>query len=167
MTRLLGIALAVFASVAIAAPSASAQTPTQQQALQALQALGIPCNAYSTGVLECSGYNADNIYTHLRVPTGDADPDPTTLDVFNPFDGRSTNVWLLEQEDGSIWVAGTDSELGTLNFYSGWVSNQYPTGNPFDAAVRAPVGIVGGGFGGGSGSGPCDFKHPCFDPGPS
>jgi hypothetical protein len=162
-------ALAVLASVAVAVPSASAQTPTQQQALEAMQGLGVPCNAYSNGVLECSGYNADNVYTHLRVHTAVGDPDPTTLSVFNPYDGRSTNVWLLEQDDGSIWVTGTDSQLGTLDFYSGWVSNQFPNGNPYNAAVRVPVGIVGGGFGGHIGRddyGYCGL-HPCSDPGPS
>lgn len=167
------IGVAVLVSIAIAAPSASAQLPTnptpeQQQAMDALRSGGVPsCIAYSAG-LDCTGYNRDNVWVDLFVHTDQTSPDPTlaTLYVFNPYDGRSTDVWLLEQEDGSVWVVGTDSDLGTIDFNSGWVSNMYPTGNPFDAAVRAPVGIVGG-WGGGSGSGPCDIRHPCFDPGPS
>jgi len=97
--------------------AAQAQTPTQQQALQALQAIGVPCNAYSNGLLGCSGYNADNVYTLLRVHTDVADPDPTTLYVFDPYTGHSVHITITIDDAGNIHLFGTDSETGDDRFH--------------------------------------------------
>ena len=90
--------------------AAQAQTPLQQQARDALQAIGVPCTAYSSGVLECSGYNADNMYTDVRVHTDAADPDPTTVYVFDPYTGHSVHLTLTVDDDGNTHLYGTDSE---------------------------------------------------------
>jgi hypothetical protein len=151
--------------IVIGPQAAQAQTPTQQQAQQALQAIGVPCNAYSNGVLECSGYNADNVYTLLRVHTDVADPDPTTLYVFDPYTGHSVHIVITVDDDGNLHLFGTDSESGMIDFTSGWLSVFYPNGNPFSAAVQSPANALfacnclpgegdGGSPGGGGGGGP-------------
>ena len=143
--------------------AAQAQTPTQQQAQQALQAIGVPCVAYSSGLLECSGSNADNVYTVLRVHTDVADPDPTTLYVFDPYTGHSVHITITVDDDGNMHLFGTDSESGMIDFTSGWLSVFYPNGNPFSAAVQSPTNALlacnclpgegDGGWPGGSGGG--------------
>ena len=151
---------------AIGPQTAGAQTtPTlQQQALQALQAIGVPCHAYSSGVVECSGYNTDNVYIDLRVHTDVADPDPTNEYVFDPYTGHSVHLWILEDDNGNVRLYGTDSETGIIDFTSGWLSVFYPTGNPFSAAVQNPMAALlqcncfggqdDGGWEGGSGGRP-------------
>jgi hypothetical protein len=148
--------------------AAQAQTPVQQQALNALQTIGVPCTAYSSGLLECSGYNADNMYTDVRVHTDVADPNPTTVYVFDPYTGHSVHITLTVDDDGNIHLYGTDSESGIIDFTSGWLSVFYPTGNPFSAAVQSPANALfacnclpgendggwPGGGGGGGGPGP-------------
>jgi len=137
---------------AIGQQPAGAQT-LAQQAQQAMQAIGVPCNAYSSGVLECSGYNGDNVYTHLRVHTAVTDPEPTTLDVFDPYTGRSVHFMLSEDGSGNAHLVGTDSETGFIDTTSGWLSVFYPYGNPYSAAVHSPVDFYAGAWGGGSGGG--------------
>jgi hypothetical protein len=148
--------------IVIGPQAAQAQTRMQQQAQQALQAIGVPCTAYSNGVLECSGYNADTVYTVLRVHTDVADPDPTTLYVFDPYTGHSVHITITVDNAGNIHLYGTDSETGMIDFTSGWLSVFYPAGNPFSAAVQSPANALfacnclpgegdGGGLGGGGG----------------
>src|SRR5262245_28560510 len=130
------VGVAALGLLVIGPQAARAQTPTQQQALQAI---GVPCAAYSNGVLECSGYNADNVYTVLRVHTDVADPDPTTLYVFDPYTGHSVHITITVDDDGNMHLFGTDSESGRIDFTSGWLSVFYPNGNPFSAAVQSPT----------------------------
>jgi len=149
------VAAAGLSLFAIGPQAVGAQTATQQDALQAMQALGVPCIAYSSGVLDCSGNNQDNVYMHLRVHTDVADPDPTTLDVFDPYTGRSTHFTLSEDGSGNAYLVGVDSELGFIDTTSGWLSVFYPYGNPFSAAVHSPVTYYAGAFGGGGSGGGC------------
>jgi hypothetical protein len=128
---------------------------------------GIPCTSSGT-TIDCVGYNSNTVYMNLHINADDATLYNASLFVWNPYDGRSMDVWFLESSDGSIWVVGTDSQLGPIDFYSGWVSTIYPAGNPFSAAVQAPVTYVGGSWGGYIGDDPYNYcgRHPCFDPGP-
>lgn len=155
------VAAAGISLFAIGPDPAGAQT-LSQKAQQATQALGVPCNAYSNGVLECTGYNADNVHMNLRVHTAANDPNPTSLHVWNPYSGRSVHFTLSEDGNGNAYVVGTDSELGFIDTTSGWLSVFYPYGNPYSAAVHSPVTYYAGAFGGGSAG--CSSGEGGWDP---
>jgi hypothetical protein len=156
------VAAAGLSLFAIGPQPAGAQT-LSQRAQQAMQALGVPCNAYSSGLLECAGYNSDNVHMHLRVHTSVADPDPTTLDVFDPYTGHSSHFMLSEDGAGNAYLVGVDSELGFIDTTSGWLSVFYPYGNPYSAAVHSPVNYYAGMWGGGSTVG-CSSGEGGWDP---
>jgi len=124
--------------------TASAQTgPTLTDiAMQGLRNLGLNCIAYTSGHFECGGYNADNIYIYLSAYVDSTDPQPTTVYVFNPYTGRSVHLSITALDNGDVFIYGTDSELGIINFTDGWFSIFYPAGNPFSAAVHDPSQVI-------------------------
>jgi hypothetical protein len=141
------VAVAGLTLVAFGSQPAGAQlrppAPTLTDlALQASQALGVPCNAYySTGTFECSGYR-DGIYIYLSAHPTYGDPNPNNLYVFDPYTGRSVHIIISVDDVGNVYFYAVDSELGTISFTDGWLSVFYPTGNPFSAAVHDPSQVV-------------------------
>ena len=98
--------------------------------------LGVPCIAYSSGVLDCSGNNQDNVYMHLRacIRTSQT-PDPTTLDVFDPTRGaRLTSCsprTALATRPSSAWIASWDSSTRPVAGFRCSTLTGTPSARPF------------------------------------
>ena len=108
----------------------------QQAQAQGIIFKGVPCAVTATG-MDCVGTNSDGIYINYHIDTNN--PFNSSIYAFDFLSGRSTRLTIFEDANGNVLIYGFDSELGMLDFTSGWLSVFYPTGNPFSAAVQNPM----------------------------